>query len=263
MALSAILDSLEGISEELKEHYTEKDGKFFLSVTPVSGVSLEDVTGLRSSLQKERQNVSSLKSTLKTFQDLGKSPEEITEALEKLAASDQDGTLEEKLAALRGQLEDKHSKEISKRDAENEVLLNQLEKALIVGNATSALAKHGGNVQLLLPHVQSRMHLVKNDEGIYSVRVKDPETGVDRLSTTSDSYMTAGELVQEMSKDKTYLGCFKGSDSSGGGGGTNNLPAGGRQPWQIPRTEAQDTVKFRQALAAAEKVGRTAPEIVD
>jgi hypothetical protein len=46
MAIKAILEKLDDAPEALREHYTEKDGKFILSASnPVGGYALEDVTG--------------------------------------------------------------------------------------------------------------------------------------------------------------------------------------------------------------------------
>lgn len=51
MALKALLNSLEGLTDEIKAHYTKTgDGNFRLDVTPTGGLALEDVKGLTAQL---------------------------------------------------------------------------------------------------------------------------------------------------------------------------------------------------------------------
>ena len=64
MALKAIVDSLDSVPEAIRGEYTQKDGKFFLSVEAVDGFELDDVTGLKNSLSSERGMSSSMKKEL-------------------------------------------------------------------------------------------------------------------------------------------------------------------------------------------------------
>ena len=50
MALKLTLDSLDGVDEAIKSLYVEQDGKFKLAVD-----GLEDTSGLKSALEKERK----------------------------------------------------------------------------------------------------------------------------------------------------------------------------------------------------------------
>ena len=49
MGLKAILETLDEVPEALRAFYVERDGKFVLDADGV-----EDVTGLKSALEKER-----------------------------------------------------------------------------------------------------------------------------------------------------------------------------------------------------------------
>ena len=56
MALEAILDNLEGLSEPIAKEYkkSDTDDKYYLSVTPKDGWALEHVTGLKNSVESTR-----------------------------------------------------------------------------------------------------------------------------------------------------------------------------------------------------------------
>lgn len=62
MALKLILDSLDDISDELKNMYVESDGKFKLDVD-----GIEDTKGLKSALEKERAAAREARDALKKF----------------------------------------------------------------------------------------------------------------------------------------------------------------------------------------------------
>lgn len=63
MPLPFTTDSLDDIDEDLHGHYIEEDGKFRLNVA-----GYEEPSGLKSALQKERENAKSLKRQLSEMQ---------------------------------------------------------------------------------------------------------------------------------------------------------------------------------------------------
>ena len=78
MALEMVVDSLESVPEAVRGEYAKgEDGKFHLSVN-----GGEDVSGLKSALQKEREQVKELKAKAAAYE--GIDPAKATEALEKL-----------------------------------------------------------------------------------------------------------------------------------------------------------------------------------
>lgn len=93
MALQLVVDSLDNVPEPIRGEYAKgEDGKFHLNVDGV-----EDVTGLKSALQKERDNVKELKAKYAAYE--GIDPEKAQEALQKLR------DLEEKKLIEAGELE--------------------------------------------------------------------------------------------------------------------------------------------------------------
>ena len=68
-----------GLDEGIRELYTEKDGGFVLSVE-----GIEDTSGLKSALTKERDLAKEYKKQVAAWEALGKKPEEISEILKQL-----------------------------------------------------------------------------------------------------------------------------------------------------------------------------------
>ena len=62
----------------------EKDGKFFLNVTPVDGFELDNVSGLKTALGAERNNVAVLNEQLKPYEGLDAAAART--AIERIAA---------------------------------------------------------------------------------------------------------------------------------------------------------------------------------
>ncbi|MDR2527942.1 MAG: hypothetical protein LBD04_02845 [Synergistaceae bacterium] len=90
------------LDEGLKELYSEKDGTFLLRVD-----GLEDVSGLKSALEKERLSVKEFKDKVKAWEALGKSPEEISKTLkefDKFKLEPQPNPTNKQLDALRAEM---------------------------------------------------------------------------------------------------------------------------------------------------------------
>lgn len=93
MALEMVVESLDSVAEAFRGEYTKgEDGKFHLSVN-----GGEDVSGLKSALQKERETVKELKAKAAAYE--GIDPAKASEALEKLRQ------IEEKELIAKGEME--------------------------------------------------------------------------------------------------------------------------------------------------------------
>ncbi|WP_439357791.1 hypothetical protein [Bradyrhizobium sp. DASA03007] len=68
--LKAVVKDINELDEGLRGYYVQKDGKFFLNVTPVEGYELDNVTGLKTALGAERNSVAVLKEQLKPYEGL-------------------------------------------------------------------------------------------------------------------------------------------------------------------------------------------------
>lgn len=245
MALQAIIDSVDGLPDPIKAEYKpgsgDTEGKFVLDVSPVNGFSLGKNEGLYNALESERKISKELKQKLAAFNIDGEelTPEQAIEAIKKLKNFNP-----EDKAAVRKELEDqlkssfsqkekelveKYENEIQTRSQKEEKLRNQLHQQLVVSKATEALSKKAPDaVDLLLPHVQSRVKVEDREDGELGVIVLNDEGGT-RLSSASgnNNPMSIAEYVDEMAKDPKYATVFSGSNqrgsgSKGGAGGKHN-----------------------------------------
>lgn len=97
MALKFIIDTLEEIDERLRGEYEEKDGKFHLKVDGLPAP--EDVSGLKSALQKEREARSKAEKRISDIET------------ESMKGKEQFKELYEQQLELNSQLQNSYSKE--------------------------------------------------------------------------------------------------------------------------------------------------------
>ena len=225
MALSAILDTIDGLNDEVKGHYAEiKDGpnagKFRLDVTPVSGLTLEDTSGLKSALQETRTERDRLKDRVKALGDLDVS--EVKSKLEKLAeleaidpTKEADKIADQKAQAKLDRLERDHRARMQAKD----IRINQLEgtvrKVSIQDAASRAITRANGNAALLLPHVISSLDLELGEDGNVAVFVKDGFGN--RRVKSSGADMGIEDFVAELRASDDFASAFKASGQTGGG----------------------------------------------
>jgi hypothetical protein len=232
MALKAILDSLDGLSEELRGHYTEQDGKFMLSVTSVDGFALENTKGLKSALERERADRRKLNDRLAAIGD--HDPDVIREAVSKLdeiKSWDPDKKVSEAVKAREAQIVDLHKKELNKADGRAKTLQRQLESVLIDQAAERAIVEAKGNVRLLLPHVKSALRIREDGERFLAEVVN--ERGEPRIGDKHGQPMTIAQYVEELRTDASFAAAFtatdsRGSGASGGSGSRGTTSAGQR-----------------------------------
>jgi len=258
MALKALLDNLDGLPADVAKEYTKgDDGKFRLQVTPVGGLALEDVEGLRTALGKERENVRKASESLAAFKDID--PSKARDALAKvgeMANWTPEQKVKEQIEAVKAQIVEAHGKEKATLEKRLAGYQKQLTGALITAAATAAIAGHKGIPELLLPHVERQTRMRESDNGQFVVEVidKDGNPQVDGKGNA----MSIEQLVEKMKSSEVYARAFdgsgaKGSGATNGGGGSG---AKGSGSFKISSTDAKDTSKYRAAREAAEKAGQ-------
>ncbi|MCO4316334.1 hypothetical protein M8997_003995 [Phyllobacterium sp. 21LDTY02-6] len=232
MALKAILASLEGVDDATKALYVEKDGKFVLDVEPVDGFSLEDVSGLKTALGKERTTREKLEKDVVKFKDLD--PDKARTALLELEelkkldpASEADKIANTKFEAAKAQLLQKHEGEMGEIKTRNGFLESQIGALLIDNAATLALAEAKGSVDLLLPHVRAHTR-VKEIDGKFVVEVVDKD-GNAKIADSKGTPMDIKGLVAEMRQSDTFGRAFEASGNTGTGKQPGNGGGGGQQ----------------------------------
>lgn len=233
MALPAHVDTLDDLPEAIREHYTETEAGGFRLDTD----GAEDVSGLKSALEKERDRRRSLKSELDELRRLAEmaptSEAQVSEAL-----TSEEETPEEELRAPAVELAGDPVSEIAPEvpleltpeptpdpdpdldppaDADTladptpedlATLRQTLETRLIEAEARSAILAARGVPELLLPIVAPRLALAEDEHG-YAVRGRDP--GPD------GSPASAADLVAALAIDPIYARAFEASGRTGSG----------------------------------------------
>lgn len=250
MSLKLKLDKAEweGLDEGIRGLYEEKDGAFQLAVD-----GLEDTSGLKSALEKERADRAKYEKSSRAWEKFGKTPEQIQELIDK-AAEDERKRLESKgeWDKLKEQLTQQHAAALAEKDKTIDEKDHAIEEFLIDSRATDAIAKNDGNVTLLLPHVKSRVRVAQN-EGKYSVQVL-AEDGKTPLIDGKGNLITIEDFVKSLRENEIFQMAFKarGGTGSGASGGGTTAPSG---VVRLSREEARDQRKFEAAYARAQKEG--------
>lgn len=217
------VQGLDSVPETFRSLYEEREGKYVLN--DVLKRKVLDNTGLKTALENERKASSTYKKQAKALEELGKTPEEIKEILDRatqqeLADAEKKGEWEK----LRQQMVDKHTKQLDLVEGEKKALRQTLEKYLVEAEASRLLAEAKGNATVLLPHVKNQTRVVEKD-GEYLVLVVDAK-GDPRVDVNGN-YLTIKDLVNEMRSSDVFGCAFQGTGATGSG----TLPnSGGGKP---------------------------------
>lgn len=249
LKLKITADEHGKLPEGIKELYTAKDDGFVLSVE-----GIEDTSGLKSALEKERKARADFEKLSKSFQGLGKSPEEIAE-LVKAQEEAEKSKLEQKgeWEKLKIQLLETHQKELLAEQAKVNAMKTTLESYLVDAQATEAIAGAEGSPLLLLPHVKNSVKVIE-ENGKFIVRVLGPD-GVARMNSKGE-YLGIKDVVAEMKLSDAFAPAFKGTGVSGGGSPSGTPIKSGGGSFTISREDAQDPMKYRAVKEAAAKAGQ-------
>lgn len=228
-------EDFEGLSDEVKGHYKEDGDNYVLDVGSVDGFALENVTGLKSTVEKLRTTEKNLNSELKnvksnyaSFQEQFKDidAEQARNALAKIdEIKDWDGETKVKEAVavaekrLQNQIEQLSSQHKTKVEELEDSLADsqsQLQDAIVNSKIIESITKEGGNINLLMPHVRSQVQMVKDSNGKWKPEVINKDGNM-RIGDSQGNPMTITQLVQEMKSQDTFAAAFPGANSSGSG----------------------------------------------
>lgn len=262
MSLQATLDSLDGLPEDFHEDYEKReDNKYHLKILSsyVSKDSVEDVSGLKSALHKERENNKTAAQQLRELKErVGEVDPDEYQRLKDLERQIEEDKAKKagEWDKLKVQMSDKHQEELSKRDGREKKLLGALEQKTVDADAVSALNEHKGNVTLLLPHVKAHVRMVEED-GAFVARVVD-DAGNPRVNGDGN-FLTVRELVSEMRDQETYAKAFENTVKSGGGtppNGSGGQGSGGKGV--IPSDLKRSTMTTKDKVAFIRQHGEDA-----
>lgn len=213
MALKLIVEKLDEVPEASRGLYVERDGKFHLDVD-----GLEDTSGLKSALEKERQARKDLDKRLAALKDVD--PEEYRRLKDEADAKEREKL--EKDADLK-RLSDKMTakeREFSEKEAK---LLGEIRTMRLDDSLKAAAIAHGVHKDYL-------------DDFVTVLKARHVKLGDDLKLQVLDadgdpSTLTLDDLMKDMKGKKP--GYFEGSSSSGGGSQQHRGGGGGESnPWK-------------------------------
>ncbi len=253
MALKAIVnkDEFQALPELLRKEYVEREGAYWLEVTATEfkggdgkthKAALEDVTGLKDALSKERTNVEQLTAQVKRFEGI-EDPKAALDAIAKVkewGTANPDEKIKRQIEATTAQLEARYRNEIEAlnkklKDGQSELTRAQTDTDRLVLDSAASAALSKLEVlpeahDLLVREIRqaSRAKRVEvNGEVRHQVEVLDTQGNV-RITSKSNSTdpMTVDELAAEMKAGRYAFG-FKATQAAGGGGSN----AGGKRAY--------------------------------
>lgn len=261
MALKAKITKEEHskLQQPLQGEYVEKDGAMILQVEGVDGYALEDVTGLKAALGAERTRVGELEKLTAAFKDLD--PAKARQAMKQvaeLANAKPDDKHKAELEAIKQQLAEKHTNEISAREAELKALTEQITDTLRDQTARVAIKAAGATeagAELLFHKVRERVRVEKNSAGKFVAIVVD-DKGNPQITNRSGSQDVMGiaELVETFKKP--FAVCFQGSGATGGGAtGTGGPGQGGSNNNQTldPKLSAAEQLRTARSIVGSQR----------
>lgn len=259
--LKAYVDSLDAVDEAARGFYKEVTdegplkGKFILAVEPMEGFALENVAGLKSALSSERSKREEIERKAREFEGLD--PADVRKKLEKYDQLSQidpnkeaDRLAHEKVEAFKTQAQKDIAKAEEKAKAREEQLMGQVTQLLLTSEAKSALAKHSGDIELLLPHIERKTRVREGQDGQFVVEVLD-SNGIARIKDASGALMSIEDLVVEMRGTETFGKAFANGGTSGGGGnerpGSGGSGGGTKNPWSKDHFNLTEQFKIEKA----------------
>lgn len=242
MALKSILTSLDGLSDDVKKEYTEKDGKFYLDIE-----GLDEHPGV-GALKRAKDHEKSLRQ---------KAEEKVTTLEDQLTTKDNEieglrtgAVPKDDVAALKTSYETKLTQKENEFNEKYGKLNGLVEKHMLDGKALELATEISTVPALLVPHIRGRLKLEEVD-GQLSVSVLD--------ATGKPSAASLDDLRKELLSNKNFAPILIGSKASGGGanGGSGG---GGASKKLSEMNEAERTAfakdnpeGFRAELAAQQK----------
>ncbi|MBY0559859.1 hypothetical protein [Hyphomicrobium sp.] len=266
----ATVTSLADVPSEFQSLYElTADGRAAI-LTEGLRKKIEVGEGLQNALKTERRRADDGERALKAWKDLSgvETPEQLqtrlTEIEEKFkqqladvdkayAGKVDSAEMIKQVNNIKEELTRNHQREVAKLTADltqantqATVLQADIEKMLKQSAATTAIAEHKGNANLLKLLVESALKPVKNEYGEYVVRVIDVD-GDERIDTDGKP-MTPSAYVAKLKQDDRYAGAFEGDGATGSGARGGNLrPSGSKvkNPWKKDSPDFNLTEQMR------------------
>lgn len=230
VTISIVADKADELSEALRKHATEKDGKIVVTGLP-EGFAIEDVTGLKRTLQTEREARKAAEQALKPFQDAGLAADDLpkaVEAMEKIKTGALKNSAE--IEAWKAEVLNKHSGEVKAVQTKLEKRTQALRERILQGALAPIIASKGGSESmdaiLTLAMQNIRIEEDANGELVPAVVGRDGKALITKKAGSIDP-MGFDELIDVMRDAAATKGLFK-VQAAGGSGSSSQTGGAGR-----------------------------------
>lgn len=259
MALKAMLQTLNGLDDAAKAMYRQDGEHFILDVEPVEGFALENVSALKTALQREREAAETASKTAKAFDGLD--PVKAREALEKLEKV-RNWTPDDKVNDL---LEARTQELAEKKDAEKaaiEAKLNTYRKRYEAVTVEAMLKDAATKAKFISPALAPKLfrdavRLEETEQGDLIPVVLGPDGKAATVVENSGKVRpkTIEEYVAEMAKTDEFAPLVAANSATGTAGTRptgDNGSNGQAKSYAISQAEAHNKL----AQLASAKLGR-------
>lgn len=254
MALKATLDKLDGLDDAAKALYKPDGEHFILDVEPTGGFALENVTALKTALQRERESAEAATKVSKAFDGLD--PAKARDALEKVEKM-RDWTPDDKvkdlLEARTKTLAEKLNAEKAEIERKLDTYRTQYEAVTIDAALKDAAAKAKFISPALAPKLfRDAVKLHETEQGLLPVVLGSDGKPVQVVENNGTvRFQTIEEYVAGMAKTEEYAPLVAANSATGTAG--KQPAAGGSKP--APMYGGPDTLhEAKQELAATLKI---------
>lgn len=255
--LKAVYEAADEIPENLREYYAESDaGGYILSVSDESGYALENVQGLKSTLGKLKDRATKAEESLKQYSAIGRSPQELAEALQQLESLRiTQGEESEAISRMKAELD--NVKRSARENIEQatapiqslaDARMEQIKDLLIDSQLQNAIIEAGGNPRLLMPILKNEVRARTDEDGKVIVEIVDAD-GTPRVKGKDLAPMGFSDLVAERRNDPDLAVAFKANGHSGGGTTPDSTArqGGARREFTPDEVASMSLSEYRQA----------------
>jgi len=219
--LAAVVETLETVPAQFREHYVARDGKFFLDAEGFTPGMFQEQNRLKNELKNAEV-------ALARYRELGDA-----DSLAQLKASQakldqavliEKGEVNQLLDSTKRQMNEAHEKETAKLQSEVDRLRGEVKSVLVDGMAEFAIIAEGGDTEFLMPVIRKQTE-IKEENGRHRVVVLGSD-GQPRVKKDGTEF-TVRDLVQELKQDPRYRKVFDLRVSSGSGAPAHTLSGAG------------------------------------
>ena len=207
-------EAYEKLEEAQQSFYSEKDGDYVLDVEGAEGE--DDVKGLKKALEAEREAARKAQRQLKQAQEAssGIDKDKYEELLKKEQEAEEAAALKAgEFEKLKEQMLSKHKEALAAKENEIARYRSKVEELTIEAAVVNEVARAGGNVELLRPHVRSHLKL---DPDTLEMVVLDNDRQTPKVDGDGKPAKLES-LISEMRKSDIFASAFKATEQSGGG----------------------------------------------